>query len=77
MINVNALARLQRATVSVCILWFGAQQGWSYGDGCTFHGLLTAGKLQQLTIEQLYGEFYAILKMFFDDFKSIKLVPSR
>jgi hypothetical protein len=42
-----------------------------------FAGVLTAGKLQQATIEQLYVEFYAVLKIFFDDFKSIKLVSSR
>jgi hypothetical protein len=51
-------------------------------DGVTemvahFAGVLPTNKLQQATIEQLYVEFYAILKMFFDDFKSIKLVPSR
>ena len=42
-----------------------------------FADVLTADKLQQATIERLYVEFYAILKVFFDDFKSIKLVPSR
>ncbi len=37
---------------------------------------LTSSKMQQATIERLYTEFYAILKMFFDDFRSMKLVPS-
>jgi len=38
---------------------------------------LTAGKMQRETIEQLYAEFYGILRIFFDDFKSFKLVPLR
>ena len=38
---------------------------------------LTAGKIQPETIEQLYAEFYGILRMFFDDFRSFKLVPLR
>lgn len=42
-----------------------------------FADVLTSGRLQQATIERLYVEFYGILKIFFDDFRSIKLVPSR
>jgi hypothetical protein len=36
---------------------------------------LTDGKMKQDTLEQLHAEFYAILKIFFDDFKRLKLVP--
>jgi len=39
--------------------------------------VLTSDGLQQATVERLYVEFYAILKAFFDDFRSIKLIPSR
>jgi hypothetical protein len=35
---------------------------------------LTASTLQQKTIEQFNGEFYAVLNVYFNDFKSIKLV---
>ena len=42
-----------------------------------FSAVLTAGKLRQATTERLYIEFYAVLNIFFDDFKSIKLLPSR
>jgi len=35
-----------------------------------------AGRLKLKTIEQLHAEFYTILRLFFDDFKSIKLVAS-
>lgn len=42
-----------------------------------FADRLTATRIQQETIERLYVEFYAILKAFFDDFKSVKLVASR
>lgn len=40
-----------------------------------FAGSLTAGKMQPETIEQLYAEFYGILRIFFDDFRAFKLVP--
>ena len=42
-----------------------------------FANVLTSDRLQQATIKWLYVEFYGILKIFFDDFRSIKLVPSR
>ena len=42
-----------------------------------FADSLTAGKMQPETIEQLHGEFYGILRIFFDDFKTFKLVPLR
>jgi hypothetical protein len=42
-----------------------------------FASVLTSDGLQQATVERLYVEFYAILKAFFDDFRSIKLIPSR
>ena|SRR3989442_1499918 len=40
-----------------------------------FADSLTEGKLQPETVEQLYVEFYGILRIFFDDFKSFKLLP--
>jgi hypothetical protein len=51
-------------------------------DGVTemvahFADMLTSDRLQKATSERLYAEFYRILKIFFDDFRSIKLVPSR
>ena len=42
-----------------------------------FASVLASDRLQQVTLDRLYVEFYAILKIFFDDFRSIKLVPSR
>jgi hypothetical protein len=42
-----------------------------------FADVLTSDGLMQETIERLYVEFCAILKIFYDDFRSIKLVPSR
>ena len=39
--------------------------------------VLTQGKMQPETMERLYVEFYAILRIFVDDFRSVKLVPSR
>jgi len=42
-----------------------------------FGDALTGGKIQQQTIDQLDVEFYAILRIFLDDFKRLKLVPSR
>ena len=42
-----------------------------------FADMLTSDRMQQATIERLYIEFYGILKIFFDDFRSIKLVPLR
>ena len=41
-----------------------------------FGDWVAAGRLNQKTIEQLQAEFYTILRLFFDDFKSIKLVAS-
>jgi len=38
---------------------------------------LSAGNMKPETIERLYGEFYGILRIFFDDFKSFKLVSLR
>lgn len=40
-----------------------------------FADVVTSDRLQQATIERLYLEFYGMLKVFYDDFKSIKLVP--
>lgn len=42
-----------------------------------FAEVLTSDTLQEATIERLYVEFYGILRIFFDDFRSTKLVPSR
>jgi len=42
-----------------------------------FADSLTAGKMQPETIERFYVEFYGILRIFFDDFRAFKLVPSR
>ena len=54
----------------------------SYTDGIQqmvshFADRLTAASMRQETVERLYAEFYAILMMFFNDFKSIKLTASR
>ena len=38
---------------------------------------VVGSELQRETIEQLYREFYAILDVFFKDFKAIKLVSAR
>ncbi len=38
---------------------------------------LTGDELKEETGERLYVEFYSVLKLFFDDFKSLKLTPSR
>lgn len=38
---------------------------------------LTGEGLNEGTVERLYVEFYSMLKLFFDDFKSLKLTPSR
>jgi hypothetical protein len=53
--------------------------GSSYTDGIIpmvslFNELLTSSKMQESTIERFYTEFYAMIKIFFDDQKSIKLV---
>lgn len=42
-----------------------------------FSDVLTSEGLQQETIKRLYFEFYAMLKIFFEDLRSIKLVPSK
>ncbi len=42
-----------------------------------FSTVLTGGKLEQAAIGQLYAEFYAVLNLYFKDFRSIKLAPSR
>jgi hypothetical protein len=39
-----------------------------------FAGCVASSELRQDTIERLHVEFYGMLKLFFDDFKSIKLV---
>lgn len=54
----------------------------SGGDGVRqmvlhFSDSLTDSRLWPTTIDQLYFEFYAILRVFFDDFRKIKLVTSR
>jgi hypothetical protein len=41
-----------------------------------FASVLTSDRLQQATLERLYVEFQAILKIFINDLGSIKLVPS-
>jgi hypothetical protein len=41
-----------------------------------FSAVLAGGTLQPAATEQLYVEFYSVLKIFFNDFSSIKLVPS-
>jgi hypothetical protein len=56
--------------------------GSARGDGVRemvlhFADSLTAGKMQPETIEQFYDEFYGILRIFFEDFKCVKLVPLR
>jgi hypothetical protein len=38
--------------------------------------VLTTDTLRKETVERLYVEFYAILRVFLDDFESFKLVPS-
>ena len=53
--------------------------GSSYTDGIAsmislFNKLLTNSKMQKSTIERFYDEFYTMIKFFFDDQKSIKLV---
>lgn len=40
----------------------------------SFAKRLTASKLQQKTMEQFTAEFYGVLHVYFNDFKSIKLV---
>ena len=42
-----------------------------------FSERLTASRMHEKTIETLYAEFYGILRLFFNDFKSIKLVNSK
>ena len=39
-----------------------------------FTELLTGGRVQQATAQRFFAEFYSMLKVFFDDFKNIKLV---
>jgi hypothetical protein len=53
----------------------------SGGDGVSqivlhFSDFLTDARLKPATLDRLYVEFYAILKVFFDDFRKIKLVTS-
>jgi glutamate-1-semialdehyde aminotransferase len=53
--------------------------GSSYTDGIAsmislFNELLTSSKMQESTIERFYAEFYTMIKIFFDNQKSIKLV---
>jgi len=54
----------------------------SYTDGVRqmvvhFASQLSTAPMKEETLERLYVEFYAILKAFFDDFKSMKLTASR
>jgi len=57
-----------------------ASSGFSFhGDGVAeivqwFSASLTQSNMGELATEQFYTEFYSMLKVFFDDFKSIKLV---
>ena len=37
--------------------------------------MLTSDKLQEGTVKRFYLEFYGMLRVFFDDHKSLKLVP--
>ena len=39
----------------------------------SFSDRLSGGRLKQDTMERLHGEFYAVLRSLFDDFKSIKI----
>ena len=56
--------------------------GATPGDGVagmvtSFSDRLSGGRLKQDTMERLHGEFYAVLRSLFDDFKSIKLTTRR
>ena len=56
--------------------------GATPGDGVagivtSFSEQLADGRLKQETLQRLHGEFYAVLKSLFADFKSIKLVTNR
>ena len=56
--------------------------GATPGDGvagmvASFSDRLSGGRLRQDTMERLHGEFYAVLRSLFDDFKSIKLTAKR
>jgi predicted amidophosphoribosyltransferase len=42
-----------------------------------FGDWVAAGRVKQETIQRLQAEFYTVLRLFFDDFKSIKLIASR
>jgi hypothetical protein len=56
--------------------------GSSFTDGVRemvlhFSDDLTEGRLKPETIQRVYVEFCAMLKVFFDDFRNSKLVPNK